>query len=190
LVGTPIILIGSATIPVVRDFAVIPVLVWFIAGVLGIIVSERWWAGQQVIAARLASENLGLRPPMPQLPAVLLRHGPQYIDAWFATQGIANPVTGLVPPARRPQRPPFLDTLKVPARVGMILMFVGLGLLIPWGGLLIYWTIAGNGSPFVAVALLITAFSTIAVGFVVTVVVARARVRRRLAWAEANGTLA
>lgn len=54
LVGLPMVLIGSVTIPGVRDFATIPIACWFLAGVVGIIVSERWWAGQQRVAQLVA----------------------------------------------------------------------------------------------------------------------------------------
>lgn len=186
-VSIPVVLIVSATVPGLRDYATIPIVAWFIVLIAAIVVSARWAARQQMEASHLATNFIGLRTPAPPIPASVIRGGPRNIDAWFAVNGVTNPVTGLVPPPIGPNRPPFNDTMRVPTRIGIVMMFVGLGLLAPWAVALITASIESSQlSPLLSVGLLVAAFGLIAAGIIVILIASRRRLLARLAWAQAN----
>jgi hypothetical protein len=100
---------------------------------------------------------------------------------------VTNPVTGLVPPPIGPGRPPFNDRMRVPTRIGIVIMFIGLGPMVPGAVVLIIASIeSGQLSPLLSVGLLVAAFGLIVAGIVVISVASRRRVLDRLIWAQAN----
>lgn len=189
LMGSPLLIFIVAAIDAIKIYVLFIWAAYFIAGIVAVYLSIRYFNKQQWVASRLASQHLGLRKGL-YIPARVIRYGPDPIDAWLIANGVRNPVTGLDPRVLQANQAgdasdKFRDP-KAPVTFGLVVMFVGFALLIPWVVLILRASITAT-APYPGTGLLaVGAFAIMAVGIVLIAVFSRRRVRARIAWAKAR----